>query len=198
MKLKLRAVDITLSGMFAALMAIGANITAFLVIGGVPITLTTFFCILAGLLLGSRLGAIAMTVYALVGLAGAPVFSNFSGGLSELFSPTFGFVLSYILVAYIVGKITEWKSSRKSFIFAALAGLVINYTVGTNWMYFAYTYLASAEAISYQVAWAWMLVPLPKDIFLSVFAAVLAPRLAKSISKSTNGLADRRVASHSD
>ena len=73
------AVSLVYCGMFAALMMIGANITAFapfLVVGGVPITLQTFFAILAGLLLGSRLGAMAMTVYMFIGLAGAPVFAN--------------------------------------------------------------------------------------------------------------------------
>ncbi len=42
----MRAKDLTFIAMFAALMAIGANITSwapFLVIGGVPITLQTFF-----------------------------------------------------------------------------------------------------------------------------------------------------------
>lgn len=102
--MKLKTIDITLAGMFAALMAIGANITSFIVIGGVPITLTTFFCIMAGLLLGSRLGAISMIIYALVGLAGAPVFAKFSGGLAVIISPTFGFILSYIIVAFVVGK----------------------------------------------------------------------------------------------
>ena len=75
------------SGMFAALMMIGANITAFapfLVIGGVPITLQTFFAILAGLILGSRRGALAMTVYMFIGLAGAPVFAKFSGGFGSI------------------------------------------------------------------------------------------------------------------
>ncbi|UOQ49843.1 biotin transporter BioY [Gracilibacillus caseinilyticus] len=183
--MKLRAVDITLAGMFASLMAIGANITSFIVIGGVPITLTTFFCILAGLLLGSRLGAISMIVYALVGLAGAPVFSHFSGGWSAIVSPTFGFILSYIIVAYVAGKIVERKATKARFVIAALVGLCINYGFGTNWMYFAYQFLASTEAISYKIAWLWMAAPLPKDIILAVFAATLAPRLYKSINRNT-------------
>ncbi|GGM28147.1 putative biotin transporter BioYB [Paraliobacillus quinghaiensis] len=192
--MKLRAIDITLSGMFAALMAIGANITSFIVIGGVPITLTTFFCILAGLLLGSRLGSIAMIVYALIGLAGAPVFSKFSGGLSVIVSPTFGFILSYIIVAYVVGKIVEWKPSKRNFILAALIGFVINYVFGTNWMYFSYKYLAASDAISYSVAWSWMILPLPKDIILSILAGVLAPRLYKNINRNMIVLKDKSIA----
>ncbi|MDC3415904.1 biotin transporter BioY [Aquibacillus salsiterrae] len=184
--MKFRAIDLTMSAMFAALMAIGSNITSFLIVGGVPITLTTFFSILAGLLLGSRLGAVSMTVYALIGLAGAPVFANFSGGLSVMVSPTFGFILSYILVAFVVGKIAENRSSRTSFIFAAIVGLIINYGFGTNWMYFAYKWLASTDAISYKLAWTWMIVPLPKDIILTISAGVLALRLRKNIHKITN------------
>lgn len=193
--MKLRAMDITLSAMFAALMAIGANVTAFLVVGGVPITLTTFFCILAGLILGSRLGAIAMTVYMLIGLVGAPVFSKFSGGPASLISPTFGFILSYIIVAYVVGKIVETKSTKTSFIVAALIGMVINYVFGTNWMYFAYDFWASApEGFSYQLVWTWMIAPLPKDIILSVFAGVLAPRIYKVVNKNGSVLKRKSIA----
>lgn len=86
--------------MFAALMAIGANISSFLIVGGVPITLQTFFAVLAGILLGKRLGAAAMIVYAAIGLAGVPVFAKFSGGMDTLISPTFGFILSYYLYRF--------------------------------------------------------------------------------------------------
>ena len=115
------------SGMFAALMMIGANITAFvpfLVVGGVPITLQTFFAILAGLILGSRRGALAMTVYMFIGLAGAPVFARFSGGFGSIISPTFGFIVSFILVAFIVGKIVEKNGKLHGYIIAALVGMV--------------------------------------------------------------------------
>jgi biotin transport system substrate-specific component len=166
-------------------MAIGANLTSMLVIGGVPITLQTFFCVLAGLILGSRLGAISMTVYALVGLVGAPVFSGFSGGPGVLLKPTFGFILSYILVAYLVGKMAEAKPAKKTYILAALVGMAVNYILGTNWMYAAYIFWAGApEGFSYGMAWAWMLAPLPKDIILSAFAGAVAPRFMAAIRKS--------------
>jgi biotin transport system substrate-specific component len=179
---KLRTIDITLVGMFVALMAIGANVTSFLVIGGVPITLQTFFAILAGLLLGSRIGAIAMTTYALVGLVGVPVFAKFGAGFSTIISPTFGFILSFIVAAYVVGKIVEKNKSYAAFVIAALVGLVINYGLGTNWMYFGYKFWAAApEGFSYKMAWAWMAVPLPKDLLLTILAGVMAHRLEKTV-----------------
>lgn len=177
---KLKTIDLTLASMFVALMAVGANITSiapFMVVGGVPITLQTFFALLAGAILGGRLGAISMTVYAFAGLVGLPIFAQFKGGPSMLLAPTFGFIVSYILVAYVVGKIVEKKKTLNRFIFASLVGLVINYVLGTNLMYFAYMIWASApEGFSYKMAWMWMVVPLPKDIILAIVAGIFAHR----------------------
>ncbi|QED48245.1 biotin transporter BioY [Cytobacillus dafuensis] len=185
MKKRLRPIELTLAGMFVALMCVGANITSivpFMVIGGVPITLQTFFAILSGAILGSRLGAITMAVYAFVGLVGAPVFAKFGGGLSHLLSPTFGFILSFILTAYVTGKIIERKRTLPVYISAALVGLVINYVFGTNWMYFAYKFWAAApDGFTYKLAWMWMIPPLPKDIILSVCAGMMAYRLEHKV-----------------
>lgn len=174
---------LTIGAMFVALTAIGANITSivpFLVIGGVPITLQTFFAILAGLVLGSRLGAFSMFVYMVLGLAGVPIFAQFSGGFAQILSPTFGFVVSFIIVAYVAGKIRELNDRLISYIIAALLALVINYVFGTNWMYIAYQFWFEAPPeLSYKLMWLWMVPPLPKDIILSVLAGVFAYRLAK-------------------
>ncbi|MGO1059442.1 biotin transporter BioY [Planococcus sp. FY231025] len=170
--------------MFAALMAIGANISSFLVIGGVPITLQTFFAILAGLLLGSRMGALSMIVYALIGLAGVPVFAAFSGGMDTLISPTFGFIVSFVFIALASGWISNKFQTRTGFVVAALAGLVVNYVMGTNWMYAAYKlWFAAPEGFTYKMAWAWMMVPLPKDIILSVLAGFFGFRLKPIIQR---------------
>lgn len=182
-KSAMSALSLVYCGMFAALMMIGANITSFvpfLVVGGVPITLQTFFAVLAGLLLGSRLGPIAMTVYVVVGLAGAPVFAKFQGGFSAILLPTFGFILSFILVAYVVGKIVEKNGSIRSYVIAGLVGMTINYLIGTNWMYFAYKFWANApDVFTYKIAWAWMIPPLPKDIILSILAGIFGHRMYK-------------------
>jgi biotin transport system substrate-specific component len=180
-----KTIDLTLSSMFVVLIAIGANITSMIpgmVVGGVPITLQTFFAILAGLILGSRLGVLTTSAYTFIGLVGIPVFAQFSAGLGILFKPTFGFILSYILTAYVVGKLVAKKNNVSSFITAALVGTAINYVFGTNWMYFAYKLWADApEGFTYGMAWLWMLAPMPKDIILAIFAGTFAYRLKATV-----------------
>ena len=187
--MKLRTTDLTAAAMFVALMAVGANITSiapFMVVGGVPITLQTFFAILAGVVLGSRLGAIAMMVYAFVGLAGVPVFAKFGAGFGQLISPTFGFIVSFIFTAFATGYIVEkMKKTAGVFVLAALVGMAINYVFGTNWMYAAYKVWASApDGFTYKMAWLWMVVPLPKDIILAILAGLMGHRLERTLSRS--------------
>jgi biotin transport system substrate-specific component len=189
MFMKLKTTELTAAAMFVALMAVGANITSiapFMVVGGVPITLQTFFAILAGVVLGSRLGAIAMMVYMFVGLVGVPVFAQFGGGFGTFLKPTFGFIVSYVFTAYATGYIIEkMKNTVGVFAFAALVGMAINYLFGTNWMYAAYKIWAAApDGFTYKLAWLWMVVPLPKDIILAILAGVMGHRLKRTLSKS--------------
>lgn len=182
------AYDITLGSLFVALMAIGANITAFmpfLQVMGVPLTLQTFFAILAGLVLGSRLGFFSVLVYAVLGLVGAPIFAGFKGGVGLLLSPTFGFIISYVILAYVVGKIAESKRTLPTYIVAALAGIFINYFVGVNLFYLALNFWVGGDGISFILAWSSMVPFLIKDIGLSIFAAFFALRLERTLLHRT-------------
>ncbi len=99
--------------MFVALMAIGANIVSwapFLQVAGIPLSMQPFFAILAGLLLGSRLGALSMTVYMLVGVAGAPIFANFKAGFGALFRSYWWF---YYRIYYRCLRIGETSRTKK-------------------------------------------------------------------------------------
>ena len=179
-----RTLQMVQIAMFSVLMMIGANISSFLIIGGVPITLQTFFALLAGILLGARTGTIAMLFYAFIGLVGLPVFAQFSGGLDSLVTPTFGFVVSYFFVTYVVGEIVRKLPTLKGYVIAALAGTAINYFIGTNWMYAAYKFWFDAPpGFTYKMAWAWMVVPLPKDIILAIFAGIFGYRLKPIIQR---------------
>ncbi len=96
--------NLILSALFAALISVGTFIkipTPLL-----PITLQTLFIILAGLILGSKFGAISVSIYVLLGLSGVPVFTQ-GGGVNYILNPTFGYILSFIPGAYLAGYIRE-------------------------------------------------------------------------------------------
>lgn len=183
----MKALHLAYAGMFAALMAVGANITAFITIGTVPLTMQTFFSIMAGALLGSRLGSLSMIVYMIVGLIGVPVFAGFSGGPGVVLSPSFGFVISFICVAYFTGKIIESRAhpGLPRFFLACFVGLLLNYVIGTTIMYFALNFWVSGtDTVSYWAAWAMMFPFLPKDFFFTIVAAMIAPRLYRAVQQT--------------
>lgn len=64
------------------------------------------FVTLAGMLLGSRRGSLAVAVYVAVGLAGIPVFAA-GGGIQYVFRPSFGYLLGFIAAAWLTGRICE-------------------------------------------------------------------------------------------
>lgn len=174
--------EMVLCGLFAALMAVEANVSPFLMIGGVPVTLQLMFAIIAGGMLGSRLGAKAMTVYLALGLVGAPVFAQFKGGPSSLLSPTFGFIQSFIAVALVVGMVLEKKRTLGGYFTGGILALLLNYIIGTNFMYLALTFWAEAPGgFSYTVAWGWMVAYLPLDVVVTAVSMVVLQRLYKVV-----------------
>jgi len=186
---KLRPIDLTFSAVFVCLMAIGANITVWfpilaVPIGGasVPLSLQTFFAILAGLMLGRRLGTISMITYLFVGLAGVPVFAKMTAGPMTLINPTGGFILSFIAIAFFTGWIAESSKnpSLPVYVFASAIGLVFNYGIGVTYMYFAMNTWLELP-ITYTIAWAGMIPFLIKDTALSCLAAVFMVQAAKRI-----------------
>jgi len=104
-------------------------------IGIIPITLQTFVVLLSGLVFGSRIGAISQLAYLMAGLAGIPWFSR-GGGLAYVMSPTFGYLLGFVVAAYVVGKMAEAGFDRKFYgtILAMLVGTFFIYLFGLLWL----------------------------------------------------------------
>ncbi|MRH43421.1 biotin transporter BioY [Aquibacillus halophilus] len=100
---KLRVIIIC--GIFAAITAILAQIEIPLPI--VPISGQTLAVGLTATIIGSRYGAVAMICYALIGAVGLPVFAGFKGGVQVLIGPTGGYIIGFILTAYVTGLILE-------------------------------------------------------------------------------------------
>ncbi|MBP3380594.1 MAG: biotin transporter BioY [Ruminococcus sp.] len=179
MKLK----NMILVAIFAALSAVGAFIkipTPFC-----PITLQILFTTLAGVLLGGRNGALSVGIYVILGLVGLPVFTG-GGGLSYVFYPTFGYLLGFILGAFVTGTICrggEPKFSR--LLTGCLAGMVIIFAIGTLYdLMITFLYLRSSAAVATVVFHC--LLPLPGDVVLCVFTAFLGKRLIPIIERMDN------------
>lgn len=90
--------------LFTALIAVGAFIRVPVPV--VPFTLQYLFTMLAGLLLGSKRGAVSVAVYVLLGLAGLPIFTE-GGGLGYIFKPSFGYLAGFCVGAYLTGYLAE-------------------------------------------------------------------------------------------
>src|SRR5690606_22583247 len=101
--------------------AFGAQVGIPLPLTPVPITLQTFFVVLAGVLLGPRLGALSIGAYVSAGAAGLPVFSNGGAGLPWLLGPTGGYLLAAPLGALVAGLV----AGRERGAARTLAGLAL-------------------------------------------------------------------------
>lgn len=121
--------------LFASLTAAGAYIQVPIPFSPVPVTLQVFFVLLAGSMLKSKWGSLSMIVYTLLGIAGLPVFAGGSSGLGILLGPTGGYIIGFILAAYIIGKLTEKTEniSRSKFLVTILnmsIGVLVLYACG--------------------------------------------------------------------
>jgi biotin transporter BioY len=125
--------DILLVLSFAILTGICAKLK--IEIGVVPITMQTFAVLIFGALLGSKRGALSQITYLLMGLAGIPWFSR-GGGMGYVFSPTFGYIVGFVLAAFFVGFLCEKGFDRKieTAILAMLVGNILIYLPGLLWL----------------------------------------------------------------
>jgi Uncharacterized conserved protein len=78
---------------------------------------------------------LSMIVYTLLGIAGLPVFAGGSSGIGVLLGPTGGYIIGFILAAYIIGKLSEkTEAAGKSGLFAnalnMIVGVLIIYSCG--------------------------------------------------------------------
>jgi biotin transport system substrate-specific component len=94
---------LTLTALFAALIAAGAFIAVPLPVSPVPVVLQNMFAALAGLVLGPLSGAAAVALYLAAGAIGLPVFAGASGGFYHFAGPTGGFLAGYLLAALVAG-----------------------------------------------------------------------------------------------
>jgi biotin transport system substrate-specific component len=119
-----------------ALITLGARVSIPLPLSEVPATLQSLFVLLIPMVWGWRTGSLAVLLYLILGFAGLPVFSGGSAGLEKLWGPTGGFLLGFLIVAVLAGKISEKILSGwlwKGFLLL-LAGHLVLFGIGFGWL----------------------------------------------------------------
>ena len=116
---------------FVLATAVGAKVAIPLPGTPVPFTFQVVFVILAGALLGPRLGATAQIAYVALGVAGAPVFAA-GGGLAYLLGPTGGYLLAFPLAAFTVGFVSGRDAGIARMTLALIAGVAVIHAGGAT------------------------------------------------------------------
>ena len=111
---------------FTFLTAIAAQIT--IPVKPVPFTLQTMIVLLAGALLGPRMGAVSQLIYLTLGAIGLPVFAHTPDavyGFARLLGPTGGYLLAFPLAAYLVGYLVQKNKSYLGVVLSMFAGNIL-------------------------------------------------------------------------
>lgn len=99
----------------------------------VPLSLGTFGALLVGATLGPWRGTLSLLCYLGAGLAGLPWFAGAASGWQV---SSLGYIVGYVLAAYLIGTVVRRYVKRKGLaVFAAgwgAAGLV--YLIGVPWL----------------------------------------------------------------
>ncbi len=146
-------------------------------ISPVPITLTNLVLFISFFVLEWKDALLSYIIYILIGLAGLPVFSGFSGGIAKLAGPTGGYLIGFVFLILIAGIIIDRFPHRKlPAIIGMVLGMAVTYLFGTVWlavqMELSFTAALSVGAFPY----------LPGDAAKIMIAVIVGPLLQRRLS----------------
>ena len=181
----------TMAALMAALLGISAYISIPIGISPVMITLQTMILNIIAIILTPTEAFFAILIYALVGIAGVPVFSGGLGGVSALLRPTGGYVLGLLIAtpamsytkdifAKLFGRFIKSEKIAKITgysVNAVLVGMVLIYVV-------AMIYMKLFLGKAFGAVLATMVLPfIPMDIVKCIVAAIVSVPLKKALNR---------------
>ena len=172
--MKLTTKQLVICSLFASLTSILSQIS--IPLPAVPFTMQIFAVALCGLILGKSLGFISQVIYVLLGTIGLPVFAGFSGGVGIILGPTGGFILSFPIIAFLVGYFSEKFKSTVGVMFGMICSLLISYIIGT----FQFCLVTNSDFIK---GFTICVIPF---ILVDIIKLSLATVVGKSILKRTD------------
>jgi len=105
----------------------------------VPVTLQMLVIMVIGAAYGPRLGLVTVAGYVALGMQGYPVFAGTPEkgiGLAYILGPTGGYILGFMLAAYVVGLLAKsgWDRNPVSMAGAMAVGILCVYIPGVIWL----------------------------------------------------------------
>jgi len=169
--------------LFTSLIIVGAYIKIPFPL--VPLTLQTLFVILSAMLLKPKYAAMSSGLYVFLGLAGLPVFAK-GGGLFYIFEPTFGYIIGFVLAAFIVSFLVSKAQTRSISLLAlfGVSGILIIYTTGMVYMYLIMNYYTNNPIGFISMFSANFALTISGDILKCIASALISVKLYK-ILKNT-------------
>lgn len=174
MKLSLR--DMIVCGVFAAVLAILAQISIALPFSPIPFTMQTFGVFLIAAVLGWKRGFISLMVYILLGIIGVPVFAAYSAGPTVLFGKTGGFIIAFPFMALIIGYTSEKYKKTVYVSISMVLALFLCYCIGTL-QFSVITNIPLSKSIAFTV------IPyIPLDCVKIVMATLIGVQIKRRVS----------------
>lgn len=185
--MKLKTSDIVYIALGTALTSVGGIFLKFpSPFSPVNFTMQTLFVIFFPLVIGKK-AVWSQIAYVLLGLIGVPVFTQ-GGGISYVFQPSFGYLLSFIVASLFLGAIVDKLKENGKFnvpraILYGIVALCIIYVLGTAYMYVILNvYMGKAYTIG-AVIMMGVTYYIPMDVASVVVAAFVAKAIDKAIRK---------------
>jgi biotin transport system substrate-specific component len=167
----IRTRDIALVVAGALLTALCAQLSFYLPGDPVPVTGQTFAVLLTGAALGANRGASSQGLYVLLGALGLPFYADGESGIDVIWGATGGYLLGFIVAAYVVGRLAERRFDRTPFraLPTFAIGSLIVFAFGVPW-------LAVSADVSLAKAIELGFIPfIPGGIVKALAAAALLP-----------------------
>ncbi|MDO5502254.1 MAG: biotin transporter BioY [Actinomycetia bacterium] len=167
--------DLALIASFAALIGVLGLVPPVAIGLPVPITLQTMGVMIAGLVLGPRRAVLAVLVFLALVAVGIPLLSGGRGGLAAFVAPTSGYLLGFVLGAFVTGWLRDRLLPRLPIALAYIAAAIVGGVLAI--------YLIGIPVMVWRTGVSPMagLVFLPGDIVKAILATLVAVGVAKAL-----------------
>ena len=155
-----------------SLMTLGSKISIMVPIFMTPITLQTLALMVIGLGMKKSHAMASITTWVALVAIGLPLASGVS---LVILTPSFGFILSFIVAVYTIATLKEKFNSNSIFTFSLISvigGIVVVYAIG-------YTYMSIYMGLNLSQLLPFVLTYLPGDLLSVIIASAIGTKISK-------------------